>query len=195
MAQTLYLDDASDRSFFDGSSLSFGVFDGVHRGHRYLIGCARDTAFATQGKSIVLTFSIDPDELFAKDRHVKLLSNQDRIGMLASCGVDYVAVLPFDREFAALSPEAFLTWTFKGSSPRYIHVGEGFRFGSRASGTVEDLERWGGPIGTQVCAHKLLEHGGQPISATRIRGLLSESDVRQAETLLGRSWSRGAGAA
>lgn len=192
MAQTLYLDDVSDRSFFDGSSLSFGVFDGVHRGHRYLISCARETARATRGKSVVLTFSIDPDELFAKGRHVKLLSNQDRIETLASCGVDYVAVLPFDREFATLSPEAFLEWTFKGSSPRYIHVGEGFRFGSRASGTVEDLERWGRSAGAQVCAHELLEHDGQPISATRIRGLLSERDIRQAEALLGRAWRRSA---
>lgn len=190
MAQILYMDSASSRSFFNGASLAFGVFDGVHRGHRYLMSCARETALHTGGKSVVLTFSIDPDELFAKDRLIKLLSNEERIKTLASCDVDYVAVLPFDREFASLSPEAFLSWTFGDSTPSHIHVGKGFRFGCRASGTVDVLRCWGDTVGATVCDHELLEYNGIPISATRIRGLLSEHKVHQAETLLGRSWKQ-----
>ncbi|MGN0037974.1 MAG: hypothetical protein ACI36Y_02405 [Coriobacteriales bacterium] len=186
MTKIVYLDETSDRSFFDGASLSFGVFDGVHKGHRFLIDCAKETAHITKGKAVVLTFSIDPDELFAKDKLMKLMSNQERVRTLASTGVDYVAVLPFDREFAALSTDDFLAWTFGKSAPLYIHVGKNFRFGCKASGTIEDLEHWGDSIGARAIEHDLVEHDGRPISATRIRGLLREGDVHQAETLLGR---------
>ncbi|MEG2211763.1 MAG: riboflavin biosynthesis protein RibF, partial [Raoultibacter sp.] len=55
-------DPAFDYSIFEGASCAFGVFDGVHRGHRFLLRCAQETAAATRGVSIALTFDIDPDE-------------------------------------------------------------------------------------------------------------------------------------
>ncbi len=164
------------------------MFDGVHRGHRFLIGCARETAAQTGGASVALTFDIDPDEVFHPQRLKKLMTNEERLAMLASTGVDAVVVLPFTREFAASSPEEFLLRTFGGTPPACLHVGYDFKFGARAAGTVRDLDAWGGQGGTRVQAHDLKSEDGAPITATRIRLLLAEGDIQEANRLLGRSY-------
>ena len=170
---------------FAGSSCAFGVFDGVHMGHKYLLDCACAGAREEGGTSIALTFDIDPDEMFHSDRLKKLTSNEDRIAALAKCGVDAVVVLPFTREFAARGPEEFLEHTFAGYAPAQLHVGSDFRFGARAAGTVADLQAWGNAVGTRICAHHLVSADGAPITATRIRLLLLEGKVAEAKELLG----------
>lgn len=187
MARIAHLSDEADRSFFEGASCAFGVFDGVHVGHRFLISKARESAFEDGAASVVLTFVIDPDELFAPDRLVKLMTNEDRMAALAGSGVDIVAALPFDRDFAALSPEDFLNRTFEGNVPAHLHVGEGFRFGSRGSGDVGVLRGWGDEHGMEVHCHDLLQVDGAAVSSTRIRSLLASGRVDQAEELLGRA--------
>ncbi|MGN0077223.1 MAG: hypothetical protein ACI36V_00360 [Coriobacteriales bacterium] len=183
MSRVIFLDEQSDRSFFRGCSCAFGVFDGVHLGHRYLIDCARDTAAEDGGLSVVLTFSIDPDELFAADKLMKLMGNEERIGALAQTGADVVAVLPFDRAFASLAPLEFLEWTFGDCVPRHLHVGEGFRFGCRAKGTPAELRSWGEPSGMSVDVHRLLSRGGKPVSSTRIRELIASGRREEGEQL------------
>lgn len=177
-------DDSFDRSLLAGSSCAFGVFDGVHRGHRFLLNAACETARESGGTSIALTFDIDPDERFHADRLKKLLSNADRIEMLSRTGVDAVVILPFTPEFSAESPEEFLDKTFGGCTPAYLHVGSDFRFGKRAAGNVEVMKRWAEAAGTVVCAHDLVSADGAPVTATRIRALLGEGKVREAADLL-----------
>lgn len=185
MAKIIHIKGDADKALFDGSSCAFGVFDGVHRGHRFLIGEAKRTAARSGGSSVALTFGIDPDELFAPDRLVKLMTNGQRLEALARTGVDIVAVLPFDREFASLTPEQFLDWAFGGYEPAHIHVGEGFRFGCRGAGGPADMAAWrGGSI--EVHVHELVNIAGSPVSATRVRGLLLNEDFKAARRLLGR---------
>lgn len=179
--------DAAGSLVFEGSSVAFGVFDGVHRGHRFLIDRAHESASETGGLCLALTFSIDPDEMFAPGRLVKLMSNEERIAALAAVdGVDVVAVLGFTREFASLSPEEFLDRIFGEGAPAHLHVGEGFRFGCRGAGDVALLEKWGGEHGVQVHSHDLLRIGNEPVSSTCIRKLLAQGALEEAESLLGR---------
>lgn len=188
VAEIYRVDDSFDHGFFKGTSCAFGVFDGVHRGHRFLLDCARETARQSGGASVALTFDIDPDEVFHPDRLKKLMTNEERIAMLAQSGVDVVAVLPFTRDFAASTPEEFLLQTFDGTVPAYLHVGYDFKFGARAAGTVRDLDAWADEGGTFVQAHDLKSDDGAPITATRIRLLLAEGDIGEANHLLGRSY-------
>ncbi len=189
MAEIYRVDASLDRDFFVGTSCAFGVFDGVHIGHRFLFDCAKETARESGGRSIALTFDIDPDEMFNPKRLRKLMTNDERLAMLATTGVDAVAVLPFTREFAASSPEDFLTQTFDDMPPAYLHVGFDFRFGARAAGTVEDLESWASSYSqTCICAHDLKTEDGVPVTATRIRKLLSQGNIEEANTLLGRPY-------
>ncbi len=188
MATILKADASFDKAFFSGSSCAFGVFDGVHMGHRYLIDCAKKTAHANGGKSIALTFDIDPDEMFHAERLRKLMSNEERLEMLADTGVDAVVALPFTRDFASSSPEEFLVRTFGEGVPAYLHVGSDFRFGAKAAGTVGELRHWADAHGMTVDAHELKSAEGYPISATRIRLLLADSDIAEANTLLTRPY-------
>ncbi|MEC4175840.1 riboflavin biosynthesis protein RibF [Adlercreutzia sp. R21] len=182
-------DPAYDEAFLAGASVAFGVFDGVHEGHRFIIGEAANTAREEGSRSAVITFDIDPDEIFAPDRLKKLMSNEARIVKLAELDVDAVVVLPFSREFAAQSPEAFLDACFGGGVPSHIHIGSDFHFGRRAAGNVESLRAWGAERGMTVHGHELLAEGGVPVTATRIRGLLGEGKVREADDLLGRPYA------
>ncbi|WP_165044120.1 riboflavin biosynthesis protein RibF [Adlercreutzia sp. ZJ138] len=188
MADVLVADDSFDRTVFKGASCAFGVFDGVHRGHRFLIDAACKTAYQSGGTSVVITFDRDPDELFRRAFLKKLMTNNQRIDMLASLPIDYVVVLPFTPEFAAESPEAFLRSAFRGTPPAFLHVGCDFRFGAKAAGTVDDLCAWANAGVTHICPHDLKSADGLPISATRIRGLLAEGRVFEANALLGRPY-------
>lgn len=177
--------DTVKSELFEGASCAFGVFDGVHRGHQFLIDCAKDTAFESAGKSIALTFDKDPDEVFRPEKLKKLMTNEERLRALSSTGVDIVAVLPFTREFAASSPDEFLEKTFNGFPPAHLHVGYDFRFGVKASGDVCDLKEWGRDVNSCIHAHELKSLDGDAITATRIRGLLAQTDIQAANKLLG----------
>ena len=107
---------------------------------------------------------------------------------LAELDVDAVVVLPFSREFAAQSPEDFLNACFGGGVPSHIHIGSDFHFGRKAAGNVESLRAWGAERGMEVHGHELVAEGGRPVTATRIRGLLSEGRPREAADLLGRPY-------
>ena len=172
-----------------GASCAFGVFDGVHVGHQFLLEQASATARENAGASLALTFDIDPDEVFRSSSLKKLMTNEKRIQTLLNSGVDGVVVFPFSKEFASLDPFAFLDATFNGHTPAYLHVGCDFRFGVRAKGTTRDLETWGKAHDMKVVAHRLKSFDGVPICATRIRGLLAEGKIEQAAELLGHPYA------
>ena len=165
--------------------MAFGVFDGVHEGHRFIIGEAVNTAREEGRASAVITFDIDPDEVFAADRLKKLMTNEARIAKLAELDVDAVVVLPFSREFAAQSPEDFLDACFGGGVPSHIHIGSDFHFGRKAAGNVESLRVWGAERGMEVHGHELVAEGGRPVTATRIRGCWPRAGPAEANRLLG----------
>lgn len=185
---TLHLvDETFDHGILCGSSCAFGVFDGLHVGHRYLINSAKETAGAS--RCIVMTFNIDPDEVFHPNRLKKLMRNEDRLRALENSGADDVVVLPFTSDLYSKSPEAFLEFAFSAGVPSYMHVGEDFRFGARAAGTVETLKEWGNETGCEIHAHNLVSADGKPITATRIRLLLADCNVKEAERLLGHPYT------
>lgn len=180
---------AAARAALAGASCAFGVFDGVHEGHRFIIGAAADAARSRGGVSAVITFDVDPDELFRPDELRKLMANEARIEALAALPVDAVVVLPFTPEFAALVPEAFLDRFLGPAVPAELHVGADFRFGARGAGTVADLAAWGAPRGMRAVGHELLADDGAPVTATRIRGLLGAGRVAEAAELRGRPYA------
>lgn len=180
-------DPSFDRGLFEGSACAFGVFDGVHAGHRFLIENMVDAAVREGGRSVVITFDRDPDELFGGDGFRKLMSNERRIATLANLGVDAVVVLPFDRKLAAVDALAFLERTFGVDAPASMHVGSDFHFGARAAGDVGTLRFWADRSGTEVFAYGLETRDGLPVTSTRIRKLLAEPDgdsVERANALL-----------
>lgn len=168
-----------------GCCCAVGVFDGLHLGHRKVIDSAIDAARREGCSSVVVTFHIDPDEMFAAASLKKLSSNEARVKRLSGLPVDYVGVLKFDEQLASMQPDRFLDEVFGSNVPRCMYVGTDFRFGRNASGGVLELEGWGKPRGMSVHPVGLLELGGEAVKSTRIRNLLAKGKVQEARDLLG----------
>lgn len=167
---------------------AIGVFDGVHLGHRFLIESMCIAAHEKGISSVVVTFDRDPDELFC-DVHPprKLLSNEDRLELLAELGADYVLSIPFVPHLAHLTYDEFLDQVLgRFMVIRGIHVGYNFKLGENAVGTVSSLTAWGGSHSCEVHGYPLLTVAREPVTATRVRELLAEGDVETALLLLNR---------
>lgn len=171
--------------------VSIGVFDGVHVGHRYLLDGAARAARDLDATLVTLTFERDPDELFSRDgsrdggTFRKLLSNTERIELLAELTGSPVVVLPSTDGLFAMEPGEFLGEFSRLGDVRDVHVGCDFRFGARAAGTVDDIVLACASHGAACHPIELLERHGEPVTATRIRGLLADGRVSLASELLG----------
>jgi len=170
------------------AACAFGVFDGVHHGHQFIISRALADARVRGIGAYIITFDRDPEEQLHPDAPCrKLLSNEDRLSLLARTGVDGVLVIPFEKGLSGLSPNAFCETVIKSAFPTcFLHTGEDFRYGTRALGTAATLNNWAHVYGGSLTAHKLYDEEGAAVSATRIRGLLQESQLGEATRLLTR---------
>jgi riboflavin kinase/FMN adenylyltransferase len=170
------------------SVVAIGVFDGVHHGHRALIGKAVAHGRRLGAPTVVVTFDPHPDEVVRPGTHPGLLSTlEHRCALLAELGVDAVCVVPFTRELAALSPEAFVEHVLvERLHAVVVTVGENFRFGHRAQGDTETLAELGTQYGFETDAEPLLVGEGGVWSSTYIRGLIRAGDVANAAYSLGR---------
>jgi riboflavin kinase/FMN adenylyltransferase len=171
-----------------GSAVTVGTFDGVHLGHRALI--ARTIAEASERSlaSVVVTWDRHPNETLRPERAPKLLTSPERKSeLLASTGIDVLAVLPFDRELSMWPPERFATAVLAdGLGARRVFVGAGWRFGHKAAGDVTLLEKLGAELGFDATGLSLTTHDGSPVSSSRAREAVAAGDVELAEVLLGR---------
>jgi riboflavin kinase/FMN adenylyltransferase len=170
------------------SVVAIGVFDGVHYGHRTVVGRAVELAHTLGTPSVVITFDPHPDEVVRPGTHPPLLSTIDhRCALLAELGVDAVCVLPFTRELASMSPAEFVDHVLLERFHAVgVVVGENFRFGHRASGDPETLQELGQDGGFTAEAVPLLAGQGGVWSSTYVRGLIQAGDVKNAAYSLGR---------
>ncbi|SDG14918.1 riboflavin kinase / FMN adenylyltransferase [Sinosporangium album] len=169
------------------SVVTVGVFDGVHLGHRHLIGRTVELARALGLPSVVVTFDPHPDEIARPgSRPTRLLTATRRAELLAGLGVDVLCVLPFTVEFARLSPDEFTqTVLSEGLHAAAVVVGADFRFGHMASGDLETLRALGDKYDFTVEGVPLVA-GTETVSSSLVRRHLVEGDVEAAARALGR---------
>ncbi|NDA80027.1 MAG: bifunctional riboflavin kinase/FAD synthetase [Actinobacteria bacterium] len=164
--------------------VAIGVFDGVHRGHQQILARARELANLHSLPVLALTFHPHPTAILAPDKQPLLLSNiHSRIELLQKHGADDVEVITFSKDFAALSPSAFIEEILiEQLRASHVVVGEGFSFGSKASGSIQDIRHY-----LQADAVPLLADENGVISSTRIRGHVARGEMEAAHALLGRA--------
>ena len=168
---------------------AIGAFDGFHRGHRALIARARAEADARGARLMVVTFTPDPSRVLGGEGAPRdlLLAGERPALIQRSWDVDAVLVVDFTSEVAALPYERFVREVLGAyCDVAALVVGEDFRLGAGGLGTVDALRSLGEKDGFDVTGVPLMRDGGAPITATRIRGLLSEGRVEEAASLLGR---------
>lgn len=178
-----------DTRMLQNATCVFGVFDGLHTGHRFLLNSAKQMAQASNTPLVIITFERDPDEVFHAQTIKKLMSNEQRVHALKSQWSEQVVLLPATKEFLSLSPHDFLNAMFLPHTPASLHVGSNFHFGAHARGNVSTLETWGKAHSMQVSEHKLLTCEGEVVSASHIRALLAVCDIKRANSLLGYAYS------
>ncbi len=169
--------------------LALGVFDGVHSGHRAVIGQAVAAARADGGRAFVVTFSPHPIRVIAPDKApASLLATlDDKARVVKSLGVDGLLVITFDAEFAKTSADDFVEQLVAGNVAS-ISVGEDWRFGSARSGDVEMLRRMGAIHGFALQAVPPVMWDGERISSTRIRQAIRDGNFDAVEEMLGRRY-------
>lgn len=170
------------------SVVTIGVFDGVHRGHRAIIGRAVREAAARDQRAVATTFDRHPMEVIRPGSQPSYLQSLDRkIEALLDAGVDLVVVIPFTQAFSERSPHEFVQRVLAGPlQATKVVVGTNFRFGHHAAGDVVTLTDFGRGLGFGVEAVTLLQHEGKPISSTAVRDHLAVGDVEWAAAALGR---------
>ncbi len=173
-----------------GCVVCIGVFDGVHRGHQALIGQGRRVADGLGVPLVAITF--DPHPMAVVGPRVPppaLASVAMRSELLRRAGADEVDVLRFDEATSQLAPDDFIESLLVGRlHVRAVVVGEDFRFGHRAAGSVDTLRAAGARDGFEVVAAELQGDGRDRWSSTRIRAQLAEGDVEGAAEALGRAY-------
>ncbi|MDR0703162.1 MAG: bifunctional riboflavin kinase/FAD synthetase [Azoarcus sp.] len=171
--------------------LTIGNFDGLHQGHRALLGLLVDEARARGLPAVALTFEPHPREVFAPgDAPARLTSLREKLPLLAASGVDRVHVQRFDARFARLDATAFVDAVLvRGLRARHLLIGDDFRFGERRAGDFAMLQAAGQEHGFSVEAMPTLAVAGERASSSAVREALEAGDLDHAARLLGRSYA------
>lgn len=173
------------------SVVTVGTFDGVHLGHRAILGKVAEAARGTGARSAVITFDPHPVSVVgASGEPVRLLTTIDERGrLLEALGIDMMLVLPFTREFSRQTAREFVSRTLVGTlKARLVVAGHDHHFGRGREGGVQELERLGAELGFAIERVPALVLDGRIVSSTAVRSALDAGDVVAAAALLGRPY-------
>lgn len=172
-----------------GGVLALGNFDGVHLGHRAVVGAAAQKARTLGVHAYALSFEPHPYVFFQKEkRPFRLTSVPTKNKLLKEAGAEDVVTLPFTQETAGLSADEFMDQVLiHGCAVRHVTVGYDFNFGAGRTGDRDTLRQRLEPLGigvTEVPPYR--DQTGQVISSTRIREALAHGNLADVRSMLGR---------
>ncbi|GAA2039744.1 bifunctional riboflavin kinase/FAD synthetase [Agromyces tropicus] len=170
------------------SAVTIGKFDGVHQGHRAVIGALRDIADARRLEAVAITFDRHPAAFHAPERTPpELVSTRQKLELLATTGLDATVLLHYDAALASNTADAFVRrFLVEALDARVLLVGSDFRYGAGNEGDVAMLQRQGEEYGFEVVVvEDVVPEGGRRVSSTWIRELLDAGAVEHAGELLG----------
>ena len=173
------------------SAVTIGNFDGVHLGHQAMLARVREKARESSLQSCVLTFEPHPREVFnPAAAPTRLTSMREKVALLSGQDIEHTHVAAFTRDFAALSPEAFVQQLLVGTlGARWVLVGDDFRFGARRAGDFATLTELGRRFGFEVEAMPTVMRSGARVSSSAVREALAAGDLARAQIFLGRHYS------
>lgn len=182
------IDEISDGVLQPGVA-TIGFFDGVHRGHRFLIEQVRDAAARRGLASSIITFPVHPRKVMQPDFHPELLTTcEEKVALLAQTGVDYCVMLDFTPEVARLSARQFMSVLKEKYRIQALVVGHDHRFGHNRSEGFDEYVGYGKELGMEVLlarAYSINSKEEITVSSSVIRRLLREGNVSKAAEYLG----------
>src|SRR5262245_44832354 len=173
-----------------GAVVAIGNFDGVHRGHRAVIGAALERARALGRPAAVLTFEPHPRTFFnPREPLFRLTDERAKLRLFAATGLTGAIVLKFDAALAEPAPEDFIDDILaRRLGIAGAAVGFDFRFGKNRTGTPDLLSSEGAKRGFAVDVVPAVECAGRRIASALIRAEIAAGRIAQANELLGYPW-------
>jgi riboflavin kinase/FMN adenylyltransferase len=166
--------------------LTIGAFDGVHLGHRHLIGSAIESARKSGRRAALVTFFPHPSVVLGRVAPFYLTSNEEKLAQLDLLGLDMVVVVEFTREMAQIRAAQFVNLLVENLRMTELWIGHDFALGYKREGDAAFLQAMGVERGYTVHSIEPVLLDGQPVSSSRIRAALRTGDMRQVNTCLGR---------
>lgn len=175
----------------DGHALTIGFYDGVHLGHQAVIRATQQTATKLGIKTGVVTFDPHPASVLRPESAPLLLTDlEQKLDLLAACGVDTTVVVPFDAARAQETAEEFVDRVVVGQlKARAVVVGSDFHFGKDRTGNVDLLTKLGEQHDFDIEGIPLIPRASgaaESVSSTAIRRALAAGEVETAAKMLGR---------
>lgn len=171
------------------SAATIGFFDGVHRGHRFLIEQVKEVAAKDGLCTALVTFPTHPRQVIQTTYRPQLLSSPtEKLELLETTQADYCILLPFTPELAQLSAREFMHLLRHKFNIRTLVIGYDHRFGHNRSESFEDYCRYGEELGIYIVRARAYTDRNDKISSSAIRQLLKEGNVEQAAHFLGYSY-------
>lgn len=169
-------------------AVTIGFFDGVHRGHRYLLQQLEELAAGNGLVPVAVTFDQHPRQVLEEGYVPSLLTTQEeKLMLLSEAFSGEVVVLPFTRELSTLTAKEFMQSVLrKKLDTELLLMGFNHQFG-HGGGTTEEYAEWGRETGIKVCQAEAL--AGEKVSSSKIRSLISLGEMEKANMLLGYPYS------
>jgi riboflavin kinase/FMN adenylyltransferase len=172
------------------TAVTVGVFDGVHRGHLFLLNRLQEQARALGLAGGVVTLHPAPIQVLHPEKRIAYLcSLEERIELLRDAGVDFVAPVTFTSELAQLSARDFVQILVEELRVRFMLEGPDHALGRGREGTVAVLDKLGREMGYRLDVLEALKEGELVVSSTAIRSALAAGEMRRVAELLGRPLS------
>ena len=166
---------------------TIGFFDGVHRGHQYLINHVRQVARESGLASTVITFDRHPRQVLRQNYQPQLLTTlSERLLLFSKTGIDQAVVLPFSREFAQLTAREFMEQVLSQQlNVKKLVIGYDNRFGHDRTATFDDYVAYGRQLGIEVIHNPAFTIDGIQVSSSVVRSFISEGEIALANRCLG----------
>jgi riboflavin kinase / FMN adenylyltransferase len=166
-----------------------GVFDGLHRGHEYLLGELRRLAAGHDARPMVITFDHHPDEILKGAAPPLLCDPDERLDRLAAAGVEITVIETFDRALRETPYDVWVRRITNGVEVAAFLMTPESAFGYERRGTPETVAALGREVGYEVTVVPQFTLDGKPVRSSDIRAAIAAGDFAGAEPLLGRPYA------
>ncbi|MCI9259267.1 MAG: bifunctional riboflavin kinase/FAD synthetase [Romboutsia sp.] len=171
------------------SVVTIGNFDGLHRGHQVLIKKAIEYAKINNMSSVVFTFKNHPANYFRPDSIKNIITNEEKVKILKSMGIDYIINIPFNEYMTKISGHDFVKEILLDTlCAKNIIVGHDFTFARNKEGNIKLLKELSNKYGFSLEIVSPIKLDDIRISSTYIRQLISDGRVEDVSKYLGRNY-------
>jgi len=174
--------------YFEGSVVTIGNFDGVHKGHVEIFMHLKERSRKLGLPSVVVTFEPHPLKILAPDKAPSLITTfEQKVSLISASGIDCLVIVPFTTNFSRTTAEDFVRFTLCDSlGMRHIVIGHDYAFGKDRKGNFMTIQNIAKERGFTFEDMNPIGENNIVFSSSLVRKMVSNGDVHSASEILGR---------